>query len=67
MDKLLAFVAVMLLVLILAVIMALPTMLLWNFCLVPAVPALAQIGFWQALGINLLCSILFKSSGSISN
>ena len=67
MDKLLAFVAVIALLLILALVMALPTMMLWNICLVPAVPALVEIGFWQALGINLLCSILFKSSASASN
>lgn len=67
MDKLLAFAAVMLLLTVLALVLALPTMLLWNLCLVPAVPALVQIGFWQALGINLLCSILFKPSASASN
>lgn len=67
MDKLLAFAAVIALLLILALVMALPTMLLWNLCLVPAVPALVEIGFWQALGINVLCSILFKSSGTTSN
>lgn len=64
MDKIAALIVVVAFVVVLAVVMALPTMLLWNWCLVPAVPALVEIGFWQALGINLLCSILFKSSGS---
>lgn len=45
-----------------AVIMALPTQLLWNRCLLPAVEGVNPIGFWQALGLNFLASILFKSS-----
>ena len=44
-----------------ALIMALPLMFLWNTCLVPAVEAINPIGFWQALGLNFLFSIMFKS------
>jgi hypothetical protein len=47
-----------------SVIMALPTKLLWNSCLVPALDSINPIGFWQALGLNVLFSILFKSSMS---
>ena len=47
----------------LALILALPTMWLWNW-LMPAIFGLTKITFWQALGINLLSSILFKSSSS---
>lgn len=47
-----------------AVIMAWPTQLLWNHCLVPAVEPLNPIGFWQALGINVLAGILFKGTNS---
>jgi hypothetical protein len=48
---------------ILAVLMALPTMLLWN-ALIPDITknAFTEITFWQALGLNFLCGILFKSS-----
>jgi hypothetical protein len=46
-----------------AVLMALPTMWLWNR-LMPEIFGLKTIGFWQALGLNLLCGILFKN-GSI--
>ena len=49
-----------------ALILALPTQLLWNYCLVPAVNAVNPIGFFQALGINVLASILFKSTTSNS-
>ena len=46
------------------VLMAWPTQLLWNGCLVQAVDGINPIGFWQALGINVLCQILFKNSKS---
>lgn len=51
-------------VIVLAVLMALPTMWLWN-AIVPDITkdAVTQLTFWQALGLNFLCGILFKSSG----
>ncbi len=49
-----------------ALILALPTQWLWNTCLVPALNSVNPIGFWQALGINVLASILFKSTTSNS-
>lgn len=45
-----------------AVFMSLPTQWLWNTCLVPAIDGVNPIGFWQALGLNVLASILFKNS-----
>jgi hypothetical protein len=45
-----------------AVILAWPTQWLWNNALVGAVDGVHSIGFWQALGINLLFGILFKTS-----
>lgn len=45
----------------LALLMAVPTMLLWNW-LCPELFGLPVIGFWQALGLNILGSILFKGS-----
>jgi hypothetical protein len=50
-----------------AVIMAWPVQLLWNGCLVPAVTFANPIGFWQALGLNVLVSLLFGSKVSNSN
>jgi len=52
------------LILLAAVIMAWPTQLLWNGCLVPAVDGTHEIGFLQALGINFLFSALFKTNTS---
>lgn len=43
-------------------LLSLPVWLLWNWCLVPAVPALQEIGWLQAWGILILCSFLFKPS-----
>ena len=45
-----------------AVILAWPTQWLWNNALVGAINGINPIGFWQALGINFLCNILFKST-----
>ncbi len=53
------------LVVVIAVLMTLPTMWLWNW-LMPTIFGLIKIGFWQALGLNLLAGILFKSSSSSS-
>jgi hypothetical protein len=44
--------------------MAWPVQLLWNGCLIQAVDGLNPITFWQALGINILCGILFKNSSN---
>lgn len=56
------FIAGILLIAIMAALMAFPTMWLWNSCLEPAVDGVNSIGFWQALGLNVLFSILFKST-----
>ena len=42
-----------------ALIVALPVWALWNL-LLPPLFGLPEIGFWQALAIGILCSILFK-------
>jgi len=52
-------------ILILAVVLfGYPTMLLWNW-LMPDLFSLPYITFWQACGINLLASILFKPTINI--
>jgi hypothetical protein len=54
--------AVLGLVCIVAVLLGYPVMLLWNYCLVGAIDGVNEIGFFQAIGLNLLASILFKST-----
>jgi succinate dehydrogenase hydrophobic anchor subunit len=48
-----------------AVLIALPTMWLWN-ALLPDLFHFQEIGFWQAFGLNLLSSLLFKSSFNVT-
>lgn len=47
-----------------AVLMAWPTQWLWNNALVGAINGIHPIGFWQALGITVLCNALFKPNTS---
>lgn len=63
-EKFEAFAITILLLIVLGIFMAWPVQLLWNGCLVQAVDGLNLITFWQALGINILCDILFKKSSS---
>ena len=48
-----------------AAICALPVMLLWDW-LMPTLFGLKTITLWQALGLLILCGMLFKSSSSSS-
>ena len=47
-----------------AIILAFPTMLLWNW-LMPNIFGLTEITLYQAMGINFLSNILFKSNVTI--
>jgi hypothetical protein len=46
---------------VLALLIGGPLWLLWNW-LMPLIFGLPQITFWQAVGLNILSSILFKNS-----
>lgn len=48
-----------------SVLAAIPTMLLWDW-LMPTLFGLKTITFFQAIGVNALTGILFKSSASAS-
>jgi len=45
-------------------VLSLPVMLLWNYCLVGAVAGVSSIGWFQAWGILILCGFLFRSTSS---
>ena len=66
-DMFLTFSLAFMLIISMAMILAFPTMWLWNGVLVDAVDGINQITFFQALGLNLLFSILFKSNNIKSN
>lgn len=48
---------------IVCVILGAPVWILWNL-LIPSLFGLPAIGFWEAVGLNILCSLLFKSTTS---
>ncbi len=54
----------LLVIFILGLIFAIPTWFLWNW-LMPAIFDLPTISLLQALGLNLLAGILFKSSTKV--
>jgi len=49
--------------LVVAFLSAYPVMLLWN-ALLPGLFGFPVIGFWQALGLCVMCNILFKSNST---
>jgi hypothetical protein len=66
MEKLGVFFAAIGMLIVIAVFMAWPTQWLWNNALIGAIDGLNPIGFWQALGIKVLCGILFRTSTTSS-
>jgi hypothetical protein len=64
-NNILEYILTIIGLLILAVILfGYPTLLLWNW-LMPTIFNLPYITFWQACGLNLLASILFKPTINI--
>ena len=61
-----AFLAFIGIIAVVAAILGLPLMLLWNW-LMPTIFGVKYITFWQAVGVNILCGILFKSNGVSNN
>lgn len=55
---------VILVAILLGLLLSLPVMLLWNYCLQPAITGLNEITWLQAWGIMILCAILFKTDVS---
>lgn len=64
MDNFLKALGIIAAVIVITIILAWPVQVLWNSSLVPAVDGINPITFWQALGINLLMTILFKSTNT---
>ena len=59
-----AFLIVIGLLLLSAIILAFPTMWLWNW-LMPKLFSVTQIDLYEAMGVNFLANILFKSNVTI--
>ena len=58
------FAAIIGLIAIVIVLLGYPLMLIWNW-LVPEIFGLSEITFWQAIGLNILCTILFRPNINI--
>lgn len=54
-------VVIIAIILFFAILFAFPTMWLWNW-LMPLIFGLTRITVWQALGLNLLTGIFFRTS-----
>jgi hypothetical protein len=62
MEKILTgFIVVIGILLSMSLLLGLPLMILWNW-LMPTLFNLPVIGFWQAVGLNLISGILFGKS-----
>jgi hypothetical protein len=59
-----AIILVVGLLLLSAIILAIPTMLLWNW-LLPHLFSVPSINLYEAIGINMLSGILFKSNVNV--
>jgi hypothetical protein len=57
---------IMAIVSLVCLLLGLPLMLLWNW-LMPIIFGLSEISFWQAVGLNLLASILFARTATTNN
>jgi hypothetical protein len=57
---------IMAIVSLVCLLLGLPLMLLWNW-LMPIIFGLSEISFWQAVGLNLLASILFARTSTTTN
>jgi hypothetical protein len=65
MQVIAAFVLAVATLVAISLIMALPTMLLWDW-LMPELFGLKEVTLFQAWGVNFLCGMLFKSHNSTS-
>ena len=67
MNHLKDFFYIIMVVLLTAMVLAIPLQFLWNYCLVPAIDGINTISSLQAIGLNFLASILFKNSSPKKN
>lgn len=67
MNHLKDFFYIIMIVLLTAMVLAIPLQFLWNYCLVPAIDGINTISSLQAIGLNFLASILFKNSSPKKN
>ena len=62
MDKLIAALTILAIMVFIGFLLSWPVMFLWNNCLVGAVAGISEITWLQAWGIKILFSILVKTN-----
>jgi len=60
------FISLIVLGMLLAIILGLPLMLLWNW-LMPTIFGFKMITFWQAVGLSFLSNLLFSRTTNINH
>ena len=53
--------------LVISFLFSFPLMLLWNGCLVPAIPGLEEVSWLQMWGISILIGALTRSNVEVKN
>lgn len=66
MKTIFIFIMGLVLLILIAFLFGFPTMWLWNW-LMPSLFGLVKINLWKAIGINILCGILFKTTTNSDN
>lgn len=59
-DAIVTFLVLLAGILFISFLFSFPAMLLWNYCLVPAVPVVQEVGWLQMWGLSILFNFLFK-------
>ena len=54
MDKVAGFIAALIASVFISMAMAYPLMMLWNYCLIPAIPGIKEVEWLQMWGITVL-------------
>ena len=62
MNTFITWVGAFVMVVLISALLAYPYMILWNNCLVPAIPALQPVDWMQMWGIAILINGLVKTS-----
>ena len=61
MELLVRLLATLAVALVLGALASFPVMLLWNSCLVPAIPMIQEVGWIQAWGIMVMGQLMFQT------
>lgn len=64
-DRISLFLIFLTAVFFIGLLVSYPLMLLWNYCLVPAIPAIQEVGWLQMWGLMVLFQIILRPSVSV--